>query len=529
MTEYFKQYTFISCICAITALPVQSVTPPTMGWSSWNTFALNINEQVIKEQADAMVKTGLSDVGYKYVNIDDGYWDGRGEDGRLRLNRRLFPKGMRHLTDYIHSLGLKAGIYSDAGDNTCGSNGGKNAWGKGVGFAGHDQEDCNLYFNEWNFDFIKVDYCGGMHLKLDVQKRYTEIANAIRATRRPDAQYNLCRWAFPGTWASGISNSWRTTGDIYCDWKSVKDIILRNRYLSAYAGGGSYNDMDMLEIGRTLSHDEEITHMVMWCQLSSPLLIGCDLTKISDFSLNLLMNKELIAVNQDVLGLSAPIVQKEGEVYVYAKDLKTINGPLRSVAVCNLSDQNQRISVSLASVGYEGSVKVRDAVARKDLPTATGSLQIDIPAHGSRMLILNGTQRKERNSYEAEEAWLKDYNAIGKPGPTYVDSPATSMGAYVGFIGNKQSNYLQWNNVYSQQGGKYKMIIHYLSAEDRSIRVAVNGIFVNEMTHLNSGSWHHQTSSCSLEIQLEKGINTIKLSNPAEWMPNIDRMELVKI
>ena len=103
------------------------------------------------------------------------------------------------------------------------------------------------------------------------------------------------------------------------------------------------------------------------------------------------------------------------------------------------------------------------------------------------------------------------------------------MGAYVGFIGNKQSNYLQWNNVYSQQGGKYKMIIHYLSAEDRSIRVAVNGIFVNEMTHLNSGSWHNQTSSCSLEIQLEKGINTIKLSNPADWMPNIDRMELVKI
>ena len=160
-------------------LTISAQRTPTMGWSSWNTFALNINEQLIRQQADAMHTTGLQKAGYKYVNIDDGYWDGRDAEGHLRLNTKLFPNGMRALVDYIHSLGLKAGIYSDAGDNTCGS-GGQHAWGLGVGFAGHEAEDCKLYFIDWDFDFIKVDYCGGMHMRLDEREQYTKISNAIR-------------------------------------------------------------------------------------------------------------------------------------------------------------------------------------------------------------------------------------------------------------------------------------------------------------------------------------------------------------
>ena len=152
---------------------------PTMGWSSWNTFALNINEDLIKGQAVAMHQNGLQKAGYLYVNIDDGYWDGRGEDGHLRLNTKLFPNGMRPLVDYIHQLGLKAGIYSDAGDNTCGSQN-RHPWGVGVGFAGHEEQDCKLYFIDWDFDFIKVDYCGGNHLRLDEREQYTKISNAIK-------------------------------------------------------------------------------------------------------------------------------------------------------------------------------------------------------------------------------------------------------------------------------------------------------------------------------------------------------------
>ena len=169
---------------------VHAQLPPTMGWSSWNTFALNINEDLIKGQADAMVATGLNKAGYQFINIDDGYWDGRGEDGHLRLNTKLFPSGMRPLVDYIHLLGLKAGIYSDAGDNTCGS-GNRHAWGLGVGLAGHEEQDCKLYFIDWDFDFIKVDYCGGAHMGLDEREQYTKISNAIKNCGKPGIVYNM--------------------------------------------------------------------------------------------------------------------------------------------------------------------------------------------------------------------------------------------------------------------------------------------------------------------------------------------------
>ena len=161
-----KRLTIAIAILSIAVAALAQRTP-TMGWSSWNTFALDINEQLIRQQADAMHNSGLQEAGYQYINIDDGYWDGRGDDGNLRLNKNRFPNGMRPLVDYIHSLGLKAGIYSDAGDNTCGS-GNKQAWGIGVGLAGHEEQDCKLYFIDWDFDFIKVDYCGGWHLALTI-------------------------------------------------------------------------------------------------------------------------------------------------------------------------------------------------------------------------------------------------------------------------------------------------------------------------------------------------------------------------
>ena len=208
-------------------LPALAFDPPTMGWSSWNTFALNINEQVIKSQADAMVSTGLSKAGYKFINIDDGYWDGRGADGNLILNKKLFPNGMRSLVDYIHKKGLKAGIYSDAGDNTCGS-GNVHPWGLGVGLAGHEDQDCHLYFIDWDFDFIKVDYCGGNHMGLDERAQYTKISNAIKNCGKPGVVFNVCRWAYPGTWISDVADSWRTTGDIYCAWESVRNSIKEN-------------------------------------------------------------------------------------------------------------------------------------------------------------------------------------------------------------------------------------------------------------------------------------------------------------
>ena len=256
---------------------------PVMGWSSWNTYRININDELIKKQADALVELGLKDAGYRYVNIDDGFFGYRDDDGNLHTHPERFPDGLGGLTAYIHSLGLKAGVYSDAGANTCGSIWDSDPNGVGVGLYGHEEQDADLYFNKWDFDYIKIDYCGaGQQLDLDERERYTTICDAIRRVSRRPVSINICRWAFPGTWAGNLADSWRISSDITLDWNSVKYIVSKNLYLSAFARGGHYNDMDILEIGRGLTPEEEETHFGLWCIMSSPLIIGCDLTAVPE-------------------------------------------------------------------------------------------------------------------------------------------------------------------------------------------------------------------------------------------------------
>ena len=253
--QVFKMKGKTICALAMMMLAASAMAQdgPTMGWSSWNTYGVNINENLILRQADAMVSTGLKDVGFNHINIDDGYFGGRdGQTGQLLIHPTRFPNGLKGVVNYIHSKGLKAGIYSDAGRNTCGSMFNGDVIGKGVGLYGHDQQDADFFFKELNFDFIKVDFCGGSyyhnedHLVLDEQARYTSIAQAIRNTGRTDVRMNACRWAYPGTWVDGAAFSWRTTGDIYDSWESVKGILAENLYMSAYSSKGHYNDMDML-------------------------------------------------------------------------------------------------------------------------------------------------------------------------------------------------------------------------------------------------------------------------------------------
>ena len=203
---------FLSVLC-LAGLSVSAQDTPTMGWSSWNTFALNINDDIIKGQADAMVSTGLRDAGYKYINIDDGYFGGRRmSDGQLLIHPVRFPNGLRGLVDYIHSKGLKAGIYSDAGRNTCGNFWGNDTIAHDVGFYGHDQQDADFFFKTLDFDFIKVDFCGGTDWTnfdktvLDEKERYTAISNAIKATGKKGARLNVCRWDYPGMWVSDVAH-----------------------------------------------------------------------------------------------------------------------------------------------------------------------------------------------------------------------------------------------------------------------------------------------------------------------------------
>ncbi len=511
----------------VATLPSLAFNPPTMGWSTWNTFALNINEQLIKNQADALINTGLNEYGYKFINIDDGYWDGRGEDGKLRVNKKLFPSGMRPLVDYIHKKGLKAGIYSDAGDNSCAS-GNRKPELMNIGFAGHEEEDCKTYFIDWDFDFIKVDYCGGFHIGSDERTQYTKISNAIKNCGKKGVIFNVCRWAYPGTWVSGISDSWRTTEDILCNWESLRSLVKENLYIQAYTGGGHYNDADMLQIGRTLSHDEENTHMAYWCITSSPLLIGCDMTTIPEHSLNLLKNKDLIAMNQDKLGLGAPVVQREGDVYVVAKDMEKLMGPKRAVVVMNLSDESKKIHVSLEAIGFEGQAKVYDCLTHQDKGKAMGTIEVSIPAHGSCAYFVTG-KRTEKHLYQAEEAYLNAYQELdlnNKNTPMWTLNDTADQGAYVISLGKSEENYLEWPNVYSKKGGIYTLSIGYATGDNRNLILSVNGGQTKYFYNLNSGDYHNKWKEVNVKVKLKKGFNKIRLSNPSQWMPNIDYMKV---
>ena len=518
------------------AQPAQrTFLPPTMGWSSWNTFALNISEKIIENQADAMVKTGLKDVGYQYINIDDGFWEGRGKDGQLIINRKRFPNGMRVVADYIHKLGLKAGMYSDAGDNACGSQDGTRAYGVGIGLAGYEAQDIKTYLQDWDYDFIKVDYCGGIHMGLDEREQYTKISNEIRKIEKETGRrlvFNICRWAYPGTWVSDIADSWRTTGDIYDAWASVKSIVEENLYLQAYTGGGHYNDMDMLEIGRSLNENEERTHMAYWCIASSPMLIGCDMTKLRESSLALLKNKDLIAMNQDVLGIGAPVVQREGDVYVVAKDMEQLHGSKRAVVVMNLSDSEQKISVDLAKLELSDKILVHDCFTGKDQKLKAAKkgekqlFEVTIPAHGSQAYFMTG-KRIAKTRYEAEESWMHNYQELRNlKTAKFAESKDASGGAFAEFVGGNMQNYIEWRNVWADRDGAYTMTIAYASTENRSADITVNGVTKNNVAMPKGTAWNKEFRTIDVPVTLKRGFNTIAIGQDYRFAPNIDYMEL---
>lgn len=508
---------------------------PTMGWSSWNTYGVDINENLIKRQADAMVSKGLKDVGFDHINIDDGYFGGRDKtDGHLLIHKTRFPNGLKPIVEYIHSKGLKAGIYSDAGRNTCGSMFNGDATGKGVGLYEHDQQDANYFFNDCGFDFIKVDFCGGSyyhnedHLVLDEQQRYTAISQAIRNTGRTDVRMNACRWAYPGTWVSNVAFSWRTTGDINNSWGSVKDILAENLYLSAYCHDGHFNDMDMLEVGRSLSVEEDKTHFGMWCIMASPLLIGCDMTNIKSQTLTLLKNKELIALNQDPLYQQAYVAGLTNGCHILVKDIETQNGTKRAFALYNPNDDARSATIKFSQIDLAGKVQLRDVFQKKDLGDFENQYEVTIPAHGTRIYVAEGETRLERTRYEAETAYISDYqeiknNQAEKTG-IYEAANYCSAGFKAGWLGQSEQNDLQWRNVYSDNGGKYRLTIAYISGENRNITVSVNGKKV-QTVNVNSGGWS-TVGRRNIDINLEKGCNIIRLSNATGWMPDIDYMEL---
>lgn len=518
---------------AAALLPGRASEGPVMGWSSWNTYRVNISDSLIMRQADALAELGLDSLGYCFVNIDDGFFGGRDSAGCLKFHPGRFPDGMAAVVRHIHGLGLKAGIYSDAGANTCGNFWDKDSIARGVGLYGHDAQDCRLYFRDLGFDFIKVDFCGGDprqnsdSLELVPEERYRAIRRAIDATGRTDVRLNVCRWDFPGTWVAEVASSWRISQDITPHWGSVKNIIGQNLYLSAYASPGHYNDMDMLELGRGLSEAEERTHFGMWCMMSSPLLIGCDLTRLPESTLKILRNRRLIELDQSPLGRQAYVAKRDSGCYVLVKDVATAYGLRRAVAFYNPTDTVRQLAVRFADVDLAWPVTAENLWTGERCTEAGDMFEVTVAPHDTEIFEFEGSGRLMRRRYEAETAWLSAYQELQNPQAVnsayYKADDACSGGMKVVNAGMSEANDVQFRDVTVPHGGMYTIALCCKCEAGSGLRVAVNGgdVFVAEPEQSS------EFGILELSVPLCGGRNEIRLYSADRPLPELDYVEII--
>ena len=356
-------------------------TPP-MGWNSWNKFACNVSEQLIKEIADAMVATGMKKAGYQYVNIDDCWQVSRDSAGNIVADPARFPGGMKALADYVHAKGLKLGIYTDAGTMTC---------EKRPGSLDHELQDAKTYA-AWGVDYVKIDWC---HTEgLDPQKQYAKFRDALAQCGRPIV-FSICNWGRnqPWTWGPATGNLWRTTGDIQDNWASVLKILDNPSQQHAEAAGpGGWNDPDMLEVGNGKMTDAEYrSHFSLWAMMAAPLIAGNDLRSMSQATKDILMNAEVIAIDQDAAGKQGTRIRAEGGSEVWAKPLKQ-KGAV-AVVLFNRGEAAADINANWGEVGLpSGKAKVRDLWAHTDRGVYTDSFKANVPPHGVVMLKIVSTR-----------------------------------------------------------------------------------------------------------------------------------------
>ena len=357
-------------------------TPP-MGWNSWNKFGCNVSEQMIRDMADAMVSSGMKDSGYQYVVIDDCWQIARDEQGNIVADAKTFPGGIKALVDYVHSKGLKFGIYSDSGVRTCAGRPG--SWG-------YEFQDARQYA-AWGVDYLKYDWCnnGGQNSTA----AYTLMRDALKASGRPIV-FSICEWGKtqPWLWAGEIGNLWRTTSDIQDCWECKKDwgglgmiqILDLQTGLESYAGPGRWNDPDMLEVGNGgMSLTEYRAHFSFWCLLSAPLMAGNDLRSMTPEIREILTNKEVISVDQDVLGKQGRKVRDDGDMEVWAKQLADGN---RVAILLNRSAKEAEIAVSWPEIGYPAkcTAEVRDLWLHKSMGKFKGRYSAKVASHGVVMV-----------------------------------------------------------------------------------------------------------------------------------------------
>jgi alpha-galactosidase len=370
--------------------PGLALTPP-MGWNSWNKFGCNVSDEMIRGMADAMVKSGMKDAGYQFVNVDDCWQVSRDANGNIVPDPQRFPHGMKALADYVHSLGLKFGVYSDAGSKTCAGR---------PGGLGHEYQDA-LTYAAWGVDYLKYDWCNTT--TQDAKASYANMRAALNAAGRPIV-LSICEWGTAKPWLWGKDaggNLWRTTGDIADKWagqtkwpdgsccnNGMLAIVDLQVGLESYAGPGHWNDPDMLEVGNGGMTDTEYrSHFSLWSLLAAPLIAGNDLRDMRPEIQEILTNKEVIAVDQDPLGREGTRVGKSGDLDVWAKQLS--DGSC-AVVLLNRGAAGQEISTSWEELGYPKylSASVRDLWEHKELGKFTGKFTARVASHAVVMVIV---------------------------------------------------------------------------------------------------------------------------------------------
>lgn len=371
-----------------------SLTPP-MGWNSWNCWGLSVSDKKVRQSAEAMKSSGLIDHGWVYVNIDDGWEDTHDKNGNILPNAK-FPN-MPALCNYVHSLGLKIGIYSSPGPKTCGGY---------EGSYGFEAKDATNYAG-WGIDYLKYDWCSYWTIAPDpgpeqLKKPYKEMKHALRKANR-DIHYSLCQYGMGDVWTWGAevdANSWRTTGDITDTWESLSSIGFSQGKCSAFSAPGRWNDPDMLVVGwvgwgpalryTRLTPSEQYTHITLWSLLAAPLLIGCDLTRLDAFTLNLLTNDEVLAVNQDPSGKQAVQIKKTDQYEIWSRILEDST---KAVGLFNKTEKPLFIPVEMKDLQCEGKWSMRDVWVQSDLGLVRGHFEMKVMPHGARMVLLSGRKK----------------------------------------------------------------------------------------------------------------------------------------
>ena len=542
-----KKFLFVTAaLAACTATAFASadtlVLTPPLGWNSWNVFHENINENQIKEVADAMVSSGLKDAGYVFLNLDDNWMDTkRDANGDLTHNPKTFPSGMKALADYVHKKGLKFGLYGDRGKRTChhyNSN-----WDSQSGSNGHEVQDAKK-LAEWGVDYWKYDNCDSD--PRTQEKDYTAMSNALRNSGR-DIVFSICMWEYKD-WMPKIANLWRTTFDIGPEWistswyRGVYEIIDANNKYWQIAKPGHWNDPDMLEVGnRGLSYEEQRSQMTMWSIMAAPIMISSDVRNMSNETKELYLNKDMIAINQDSLGVQGHRVSDVNGKQIWTKPLK--NGDI-AVALLNNNNSTQTVECNFADIGVEGEVEVRDAWKKKDLGPVS-HVSIELPAHGSALLrlVLKPVPRKPfkgealaiPGKIEVEDF---DINGVGQGNTTYNENdtenhgdsdyrPGTGVDLYkkasgiiVGY--NQAGEWLEYT-VKVAKTGTYTMNASVASANSTSsFKLSMDGKDITEEIAVPAATEgednYDEYNTVEADVSLTEGEHILRFTVTGDWM-----------